>query len=301
MNLLKDKRDREKPAYEPIYSFSTEKTTPDSQGPGEEPIFAGKQTGLGKTGTILLSLAAILILAMIITYFGFYRNRGGESDAPADAEIAEIDSSREDVQSSTASVDVSKEEKAADETKTEITPPIKRAGDVSTLRIAADLMQKIQAAMGNGQVTTLFIDDGSFSAEVDAGSLADAQKVYAAIKESLPATMTVASSAPLNGTSALIAGTFAPQSVSSGSVLSGSDVDTKLRALAQNANISISSLDITSQSNGQSFVFMKVEGALDNCRLFIDNLSQENFVNVSKLIMMPASSGNFALVLRFYI
>ncbi|MBN1466061.1 hypothetical protein JXA02_09885 [candidate division KSB1 bacterium] len=289
MNLLKDKREIEKTAETPIFSFPTDNAQPEPQ----SFEFDDKRAAPQRKSALPWLAALVIILGLIITYFGFFRNRQRAVDSAADVKIIATDSTRVD---SAGSVNV---QTPVEETVQETVAPITIQDDNSNLRIASDFMQKIQAAIGEGQVTTLFIDDGSFSAEIAAGSPAAATRAYEAIKQALPGTMTVTSSAPVNA-AALITGTFAPQALQSGSGLPRAEIDAKLRAFAQDANASVTSLDI-SESDGRSFVFMKIEGALDNCRRFIDNLAQIKSVSVSKLIMMPATSGNYTFVLRFYI
>jgi len=293
MNLLKDKRDLEKldaPVFSAPPKESQRETEALSDNPEPEIIKKPKNT----LGTLLLA-AFVFILAIVVTYFGFYKNKQSDKIHDPDTSVTAMDSNQGDEKSLPDAGDSTDE--GQDNTET----PAMSVGEVSSLRIASEFMQNIQAATARDNVTTLFMDDGSFSAEIDASSLVDAKNIYAAVRESLPSHTQITSSAPVNGTVAIISGTFTPAAVPSGSGLTRGEIETKLREFAGQANNTISSLNISKQED-QHFVFMKTEGSFENCRTFVEKLADENiYVSVSKLIMTQNPSGSYTFVLRFYL
>ncbi len=296
MNLLNDKRDEERPLDTASNgSLSEDQFQPTGAGIDETPQRAVKSKN---TLSTLLIAAAIFIIAILITYFGFYKPKEGGRFVTGKTPSAQIDSTDKTVNDSAAS-------QTADQ-RTEQPGPVssitqtQSAGE-SSLVAASDVMQTIQDALGGGRVTAIFLDEGSFSTEVDAGSVQNAEDIYNAIKAALPAYASVTSSTP-TGSNALITGSFSARSISTPTGLAESEIDAALRQLASDAGTTVSSLSIDAPAGEQSFVVMRVAGSLDACRLFVKNLAQKSWnISVSKLILMSGSGDDYTFVLRFYL
>ena len=294
MNLLNDKREQERPVEEPI--FEQDQTGEIQQDVDPIPVSPQQVKPKTKKNSFgpLLVIILIIILAVVIVYFGFYKNKTGvttsDSKTPASAEISQDDSE----QDSTVGQEASTEPAAS-------SVVVSGQNGPTSLKIASDIMQNIQTGLAGGRVSALFIDEGSFSAEIDAGSASRAKQIYDEIKQALPPGIKLTSPAPQAVSNVFIAGTFASQSFSGASNLSSAEIESTLREIVRVSNSTVSSLNINSQAE-QKFVFIKVDGSFPNCRLFIEKLSQELVnINVSKLIIMPGQGDNYTFVLRFYL
>lgn len=290
MNLLRDKRDDERPLETTSEgSLSEDQFQPAEARIKEKPV--QKREKSKNTLSTLLIAAAIFIIAILVTYFGFYKQKEG-GELPGAATTAEIDSSETIVESGSPA-----ETTASDVTQTQTR---QAAPGESSLKTASDVMQNIQNALGSGRVTAFFLDDGSFSAEVDAASVDEATGIYNAVKSALPAHASLTSSAP-TGPNALIAGAFDAGSVSQPSGLSKDEIDSALRQLSNDAGTTVSSLAIDAPAGEQSFIVMRVTGSFEICRIFVEKLSQKSWnVSVSKLILLPGVGDGYTFVLRFY-
>ncbi|MBN1479830.1 hypothetical protein EH223_18145 [candidate division KSB1 bacterium] len=295
MNLLKDKRDDERHAEPTAFApVSSEDVTSDAESMPKETGYEEKRPV--QNSRTALFIIALVVLAVVVIYFSFFKPREGAVVSESEPPVAMSDSAKD----TTATVPVAEETPTAE---TEVSAEITDLTDQSSLAVASLIMQTIQNSLTSGQrVTAFFLDEGSFSTEVEANSLEDAKAIYRTIQQSLPALTKLTSSAPVNGLTALLSGTFTPTVTAVGNGWTRDEIKKLLEETARTANTAVTSLSIDGSTDEQKFVFMKIEGAFDNCRVFIDKLSQTNMkVSVSKLILMPASAGRYTFVLRFYI
>lgn len=297
MNLLRDKRDKEKPIDAADFSpVASEEPFPESSPTSEEPRFEKKPERKSKLGTLFMALV-ILVAAVLITYFGFYKPKEGGVVSESPPSLSQVDSTDKKVQDGSVT-----EESLEQDQIERTTMPMQQDG-ASSLRLASELLNTLQNAVsGTNRVTAFFLDEGTFSAEIAAGSVDGAKRVYDTIKSNLPANVTLTSSAPVSNSSALVSGSFTPQAASGGAELSADEIEQEIRQIASGATTTVSSLSIEPADDGQNFVVMRIEGSLESCRRFVERLAAKNLtVNVSKLILMPGTSGLYTFVLRFYL
>lgn len=297
MNLLKDKRDDERQAETTVFKpVSSEDFGADIKSESKRVTYSTAEKSTAKRFPSLLFVAALLILAMVILYFGFFKNREVTTVADAEPPVILSDTTKD----TTAVLPASAAE--TETVKTAVSADTGDQTDSATLLLAADLMQVIQNTLAPGRrVTAFFLDEGSFSAEIETGSLEDAKSLYATIQQSLPATTKLTSSAPVIGATTLLSGIFTP-TVTAGNGLTRDEIEQRLKETARTTNMSVVSLSIEGSAKEQKFVFMKIEGSFENSRLFVEKLAQSHMrVSVSKLILMPASDQRYTFVLRFYV
>lgn len=292
MNLLRDKRDDEQPVNAaPDGSLSEDQFQEAGPGGAEQSVV--KQKKSKNTFSTLLIAAAIFIIAILITYFGFYKPKEGSRVADSKTSSAQVDSTTDSADAVAISNDSDVSGEQSNNSRAQAT------GEPSLIT-ASDFMQNIQNALGSGRVTAFFLDEGTFTTEIDAGSVGGATSVYNSIKSALPMHAKLTSSAP-TGAHALISGSFDARSVSDPTGLSKDEIDNELRQMAGDAATTVSSLNVDAPEGEQSFVVMRISGSFDACRVFVDKLSQKDWsVSVSKLILMPGSGDVYTFVLRFY-
>ncbi len=294
MNLLRDKRDDERPAESALNERLSEDQF-QQPGSGIEDQPAVKTKKAKNAFSTLLIAAAIFIIAILITYFGFYKPKEGSRLADAGQNNAQVDSTTDAVDDAEStqpkSVDAAVEQAAVSGSRT--------TGE-SSLSTATTVMHTIQNALGAGIVTAFFFDDGSFSAEVETASVSDAKNMYNSLKSSIPAGSELTSAEP-NSSQALITGSLNPGLALEPTGLAKSEIESELRQIASAAGTSVSSLNVDAPAGDQAFVVMRLSGSFQTCQTFIATLAQKSWnVNISKLILMSDSSDAFTFVLRFY-
>ena len=277
MNLLRDKRDDERPAEAaPDGSLSEDQFQPAGDDRAEK---SAAKSGSKSTFSTLLIAAAIFIVAVLITYFGFYKPKEGQRLTDANQSTAQVDSSGETT-SETATAEDESTNKAVEQVSAEESSVTAE----SSMSTASGVMQTIQEALGSGQVTAFFLDDGSFSAEVEAESATGAQDVYNSLESSLPAGSKLTSAEP-TGSHALITGSFNAGSASEPTGLAKSDIDTELRQSAADAGTTVSSLSVDAPAGEQAFVVMRLSGSFESCQAFVTALAEKSWnVSISKMI-----------------
>jgi len=152
MNLLRDKRDDERPLETPTdNSLSEDQFQQAGSGVDERPAEKGNTSK--NTFSTLLIAAAIFIIAILVTYFGFYKPKEGGRTVDAPTTMVDNDSTAisetDDNSFPAATTD------NFDVTTTETSTSSQTAGE-SSLLTASKVMQNIQTAIGSGRVTAFF-------------------------------------------------------------------------------------------------------------------------------------------------
>jgi hypothetical protein len=294
MNLLRDKREDERPVdAAPDGSLSEDQFQPAGENAAKQP--AVKPSKSKNTLSTLLIAATIFIIAILVTYFGFYKPKEGNRTVQPNQSTALVGSSGDNA-AEAASADT----ETTNASGQQVVVSGSQSTGESSMTTASSVMQTIQNTLGAGQVAAFFLDDGSFSAEVEAESAAGARDIYSSLESSLPVGSQLTSAEP-TGSHALITGSFNASSSSDPTGLAQNDIDQALRQIAGDAGTTVASLNVDAPANEQAFVVMRLSGSFQACQTFVAKLSQKSWnISISKMILMPAPGGGFTLVLRFY-
>jgi hypothetical protein len=300
MNLLKDKREQERGGEFDIF--------PNLPADGfDRDAFnhatVDEQNHRRTASSIVLISAVFLILCLIAAgyYFGVYKAKQlttppnpassvEQEKLPADSSAAQ------EKPSETIEKDTPVEQAASAEQPAAVEPPQTSIGLAA--KIVAILNNIVKE---NGRIGSVFIDEGSFSAEISSESLESAQSTYDALLKSMPPEVTATSPAPTVKSNILFAGTF---NAVAGAVVAeqpnGADLENRMRSWAQQCSLNMETMSTSTQMPRQLFV--KMSGTLSGCQAFLELLAKENLkVTVSKIILMPGQAGEYTFVLRLLI
>lgn len=300
MNLLKDKREQERIGeFQDFPNFP-----PDSLEQGvsaQSPVNKDKNWRLSSLLTPILTAVVILGLAAAGYYFGIYKPKQSTELPKQVVTVNEIRPPAETLTPSEKPAETTEQSAPIEQPVPEDKPVV-----VETPQTSLGMAAKILTTLNNvvkesDRIGSVFMDEGSFSAEVTSASHESATSIYAVLLNSIPAGCAVTSSPPAAGTGILLSGTF---NAAGGSVateqLSGPDLESKTRSLAQQAGLTLATTTLSVQAPRQLFV--KMSGALSGCQIFLDILAKENLkVTVSKIILMPGQAGEYTFVLRLLI
>ena len=315
MNLLKDQRELEPQNIEDVFEDSASldnvfsepedeqlefvpqpKVEPVESGPRpvEEESFDGYGRGFDKKKRSLkipLGIAAIFIV-LVVVLVSFFRPKSGtpptQDQLANNAEITQQD----------------KSEQSQSEEQTPEQLNRQPVGTVKSAQVIGNIMSTLLSAIpSSSRLSTLFMDDGSFSIEVS-GSQADLQKYQSDLKSSLASAKI--SHGAISGGKTLISGTFplAENSTSGGSVQKD-DVLAQLTSLAGSAGVQVlekSTKDLRSGGSTKSEIFLKVSGSVDQCQNVLKDFADKNWnVQISKVLLLPMNQQKANLVLRFLV
>ncbi len=286
MNLLHDKREQERNHHkdfselesEPL--FSEEKTKPEL--PPKRRGQKKKRLGMGILGAILL-----LVVAVVIIYFGFYKPKQTIIDEPG-------------IVSDNLQTEQADQQEPARKVLREQEQPT--GSELSSIAMAATILQRVQQNLeGGDQLGTLVLDEGSFSAEITSNSVDNAMAVYDRLIQSLPSEISITSTQPTAGRNVLISGTF-PVPESAPSQTEKNNLRSVVDTIADQHAVTVTSFTMDEQAGGRAFIFLKINASISRCQQFLQTMSQQvSGIQVSKLILMPAGNDDFTCVLRFYI
>lgn len=312
MNLLKDLREEGKTA--PAKEFQEE---PFPSIPSEEENLAdaGSHTPLSsalpedetpsyerrkKRSAMPAAIVGIILLAAIIlAYFGFFKkgNQGSTSGLPTEKAATDSTALVRNTDSST----VAQGQKTEEETATTITQ------EHAKLAVLGDVMSAITNAMPPGtRLNSLFLDDGVFSVEIE-GSNQNLEKFKANLKAQLPASATLNSSRAISAGKVLVSGTFPVAGVCGANAAPPNPVVRKnLREIASKTGAKVLDLSIgrslVLRGSKKAPVFVKLSGNYSQIQSFYNDLIQKDWnMQVSKIIIMPAAGGRANLVLRIFL
>jgi hypothetical protein len=294
MNLLKDKREQERTGeFQDFPNFPLDDFN--QGGSLQAPLNKDKNRRRSSFLTPLITVVVILGIAAAGYYFGFYKPK---QRAELPKQVVAVDDAKPSVE---ASPPIEKPTAT-----TEQPAPAEQPVVVETPQTSLGMAAKILAALNNVvkesvRIGSVFMDEGSFSAEVTAGSPESAKSIYDVLLHSIPAGLAITSLPPSAGTGILLSGTF---NTAGGGVaaeqLSGADLEGKMRALAQQNGMTLTTATVSTQAPRQ--LFIKMSGAISGCQTFLEMLAKENLkLTVSKIILMPGQAGEYTFVLRLLI
>lgn len=292
MNLLQDKREQERQWHDKEFSGvsadSTQTETPEQSGLQKPP--RSKKSGVG-----FLVAIVVIAVAVIIIYFGFYRPRQPVDSEPS---VTEQEMQPEGGTETDQEPALTQGEREPEERQVVV------SSQPSSIAMAATILQRTSASLSAGdEIGTMVFDEGSFSAEIVSSSVENAAATYDRLIASLPSEIEINSSRPTAGNNVLVSGTYTiAEQPDAAADVTEETLESTIRTIADQTAATLSSFTMNEQSGGQTFVFVKVNASLEGCQQFLQQLSQEiSGMNVSKLIMMPGTAGQFVCVLRFFL
>jgi len=327
MNLLHDKRDDEQQSPKPDFHEVTPPPSIDDSSPYEIPKLEtpypeGKANKKQTSITAFLVTLLLLIIVSAAAYFIFfkdalnlfnktpeqqtivYENQDGFVD-PNESSASESDLN-ENTPPEQASVVESPE------TNTDVTQQQTREMPSQTVTGAPDgenAFSLIGTTVGNLQqivsaphkISTLFFDESTFWAEITAGDMASAENIYDSIKSNFSNVLAISSPKPTSA-KFLLSGNFNLPIISSGQKVSGDDIRSSLRSIANQTGVSMQSAEIETSGSADPSVFAKVNGSLSQCGEYVEKLATLGWdVKVSKVIFTPATTNTMSLTLRFIV
>lgn len=245
-----------------------------------------KKSSLVKPLSIFAALIGIVVIAFAV--IRPILNRSTLEDPVAD--------STETTQQE--QVDQSQPQEQAPERLTQQQP----AGAVKGVRVIGNMMSTLLGSIpSSSRLSTLFMDDGSFSIEVS-GPRSDLEKYQNDLKRDLSSAKI--SHGAISGGKTLISGTFPMAANSSSASGVGKDkVLSDLTSLSGSTGVRVvekSAKDLGAGGSAKSEIFLKVSGSVDQCQNVLKGFADKNWnVQISKVLLLPMNQQRANLVLRF--
>ncbi|HNR68513.1 MAG TPA: hypothetical protein PKN04_08435 [bacterium] len=313
MNLISDYREqqesdhedeREDPFAEPEYEEKP--TISPNAGAGGLPEFPQHRRRSRSPWWLIL---ALLLLISAAIYWGFLRDQNDLSSLftkePSPVQIEESD----DVKPKAGQTTTTPAEElvvpgavgVGSETTLEPTAVIPGA-----LGRTAQLMSWFSEALPKDmRLTTLIMDETSFSAEISAADRQALDAFYQRLQDRFPGKVTFSPTTGTSGTRTLLSGLYdSPVAPVSASASTAQGILANLQSHASTTGVQIidSGADSPRQRADQKTVtplFVKVRGTNNGCLNFIRRIAQENgAVRVSKVILLSNTDQQSDLVLR---
>lgn len=304
MNLLQDQREKfqslpeepqleffTEPEEEPVVAEEPVPVIDETPPPEPEPFvpYKGKASKRNSGLTAAVLAFAILLLAAVV-YFGYGAYRSLTGKEPQLAEETAPPTQLETEQP------VQQQEQ----------PPQRPAQQQTGVAAIGNIMGTILGAIPSGsRLSTLFLDDASFSVEIT-GNATALRSFQNDLKSGLPPE-TRLSNGSVTGGKTLVSGTF-PRvgGAAAGQVVSKEQIARELNALCSQigARVLESNVgsDVVSGGKRKAMLHFKIDGSTEQCRQVLEGFSQKNWnVEISKVILLPLTPQRANLVLRFLV
>ncbi len=176
-----------------------------------------------------------------------------------------------------------------------------------TAQVMNSLVNSIAADM---KISTLYLDENTFSMEVKTSSQAAIDKMYATLKSALPVNASITSEPKIVNSTSIVAGTFtvaaAQERPASSQANDSATLNAELSALITKSNTQKIELSIESARRWNNKmrvpIFIKVEGSVSNCQKLVNEvLKSDRDYQVSKVILMPSTLQSSVLVIRLFL
>ncbi|MBN1542422.1 hypothetical protein JW992_09775 [candidate division KSB1 bacterium] len=304
MNLISDYRDqedvgptleREDPFEEPKYE-SREPVAPHMNHTDFD--FAPKRR---RSSSPWLIIFALLILIGTAVYWGFLRDQ---------VDFASIFSKKTPVIDAPATDVVTQQPSTVQPPTTdrpaEAVRPVKPSvgAESGALGRTARIVDMVFSALHEDvRLSTLIMDEHSFSVEIAAKTRATLEAFYSKLNDSFSGTLSFSPSNTGIEARALITGLFAEPAAGADVSMSADQVLQNLRRHAASTNVQVieASLGTTRRDAGRTItpLFFKIRGTRESCRTYLDQIVQENGrLRVAKIILMSTTGQQADLVLR---
>jgi len=192
-----------------------------------------------------------------------------------------------------------------------VTPPAQVVRITPGTNVTAQIMNTLVNSIPvDISISTLYLDENTFSMEVKTNSQAGIDKVYATLKSALPVNASITSEPKIVDGNSIIAGTYTlPTAQPKPASVKANDAATlnaEISALITKNNTKNLELSIESartwNNKMRAPVFIKVEGSVSNCQKFFNEVLQsDRDYQVSKVILMPSSQQSSVLVIRVFL
>ncbi len=306
MNLIFDKREKVKDRQEEDFLHETVPVTENSGEPFvpdnlEKPKKI-KKKGL-PSGFIYFIFIPLIVMSLVFVYLFYfnkndvikYKNqilspKGGIVDSTGQQSIIP---GQQTVQPS-------------DTTKTVSPGSAQDFPENVTTRIIGVLVNSLSPEL---KLSTLYLDENTFSAQMRTNSQADLEKLYSKFN-GLPDNIKIDSTPTITNSQALISGTFtvpqSPVSETPVKTFNRGTFESELTELLLKNNTRKIEFSLgpnqSWKDKTRALAFVKIEGSISNCQKFTgDFLSGGWDLNVSKIILIPSNEQSAVMVLRVFI
>ncbi len=326
MNLLEDYREQgvsqgEFEPPRPQQPIQTDDLEPPTVAP---PSMSGYDPYSKRKKSSLMPFVLIVVLVAVVgglAYWGLFRDDTDLDqllEPESEATITETESSQpedetrveqEPVESTQTPEEMAQqpsrpEPTAASRPKSPI--PSRPGGDQGLAQLHTWMGSVLDALPQQVTLSTLIMDESSFSVEVTAERRAQLELYFTNLKESMGESLSMAPS-PGTGVEARALITNVFEIDSSPPMSAGQNASSLLQTLREQAtsfNLAVqeSTIGQEIQVSGRKKMplFFKVLGPTSQCREFLGSVAQQNYpIAISKLILMPKTLQQAEFVLRF--
>ncbi|HPG39160.1 MAG TPA: hypothetical protein PLP19_03655 [bacterium] len=330
MNLMIDKREQEKPDdNSPTFPQEPPPNTSEGQPLQPKDIKKIKRELKGKkavpTGLFYFIIIPLIILSLVVVYLYYFKRDllfKPKLNIPPVVQVQQTpvaDSTAmllgqtpgPDSTLSTANQVQPQVSEPGQTTTPPVTPPTQVVRTVPGTNVTAQIMNTLVNSIPIDMIiSTLYLDENTFSMEVKANSQTGIDKVYTSLKSALPANTSITSEPKIVGGNCIIAGTYslpaAQPKPASAKANDAATLSAEISALITKNNTKKLELSIESarawNNKMRAPVFIKVEGSVSNCQKLVNEILQsDRDYQVSKVILMPSSLQSSVLVIRVFL
>lgn len=303
MNLLNDQREKGGPPA--VHDFFQEQPqAEDKPGAAPEESFTESIDGAVEykkpkfTAPFLITLA-IVIVGLVATYFLFFRpaRDSGQYTLTPTVPEAVVDDSTSGIKPGAEGGEETPEVSVGEA----VPVPVRdRGANIKTSDVLTTFMKALPEGVHLG---TLYLDERSFTAEVNAANRAEIVAFQEQLQEQISKEIRLSGT----GVNALITGSFL--ATGNGSVVQPADIDRGALGPALSALAGEMGLDVVDLKIGEdkilgttraAEVFVKLKGSISDCQSYFEQIAQKGWnLKLSKMILMPSAGQEASIVLRF--